>query len=130
LKNPLISPRSTLAALSLSAAALVGLVLHEGYSDRAIIPVQGDVPTVGFGSTTLADGTPVKMGDTTTPPQALARAFGEELTYLQGSSAHDIVTAGVEAMQAEAQRLMGNPSVCQAYEQFLLVCELSRKTDV
>jgi hypothetical protein len=59
--------------------------------------------------------------------QALARAFGEELTYLQGSSAHDIVTAGVEAMQAEAQRLMQNPAVRKAYEQFLLVCELSRK---
>ena len=29
-------PRTTVAALGLSAAALVGLVLHEGYSDRAI----------------------------------------------------------------------------------------------
>jgi lysozyme len=68
-------PRTTVAALGLSAAALVGLVLHEGYSDRAIIPVPGDVPTLGFGSTTRADGTPVRMGDTTTPPRALARAL-------------------------------------------------------
>jgi lysozyme len=63
------------AALTLSAAALVGIVLHEGYSDRAIIPVKGDVPTIGFGSTTKPDGTPVKLGDTTTPPKALARAL-------------------------------------------------------
>ena len=32
-------PRNTLAALTLSAAALVGLVMQEGYTDRAVIPV-------------------------------------------------------------------------------------------
>ena len=53
-----------------SAAALVGIVLHEGYTDRAVIPVKGDVPTIGFGTTTG-----VKLGDTTTPPKALARAL-------------------------------------------------------
>lgn len=62
--------RSTIASLSLSAAALVGIVLHEGYTDRAIIPVPGDVPTIGFGTTSG-----VKLGDTITPPQALARAL-------------------------------------------------------
>jgi hypothetical protein len=62
--------RRTVAALTLSAAALVGIVLHEGYTDRAVIPVKGDVPTIGFGTTTG-----VKLGDTTTPPKALARAL-------------------------------------------------------
>ena len=66
----MIPPRRSLAALSLSAAALVGIVLHEGYSDRAIIPVPGDVLTIGFGTTAG-----VKLGDTITPPQALARAL-------------------------------------------------------
>jgi hypothetical protein len=61
--------------------------------------------------------------------QALARAFGEELTYLQGPSAHDIVEAGVAAMKAEAERLMKNDAVRKAYEQFLLVCELARRSD-
>lgn len=65
-------PRNALAALTLSAAALVGLVMHEGYTDRAVIPVKGDVPTIGFGTT---DG--VKMGDTITPPKALARALND-----------------------------------------------------
>lgn len=64
------SSRTRVAALLLSAAGLVGLVVHEGYSDRAIIPIPGDVPTIGFGTT---DG--VKMGDTITPPQALQRAL-------------------------------------------------------
>lgn len=65
-------PRTTLAALSLSAAALVGIVMHEGYTDRAVIPVPGDVPTIGFGTT---HG--VKIGDTTTPPKALSRALSD-----------------------------------------------------
>lgn len=64
--------RTAVAALSLSAAGLVGLVMHEGYSDKAYIPVKGDVPTIGFGTT---GG--VKMGDKITPHQALARALSD-----------------------------------------------------
>lgn len=63
-------PRRLIAALALSAAGLVGIVAHEGYTDRAVIPVKGDVPTIGFGTT---NG--VKMGDTITPPQALIRTL-------------------------------------------------------
>lgn len=62
--------RRNISALALSAVALVGLVMSEGYSDKAIIPIPGDVPTIGFGST---QG--VKMGDTTTPQKALGRAL-------------------------------------------------------
>ena len=61
--------RIAVAALALSAAAFVGLVQHEGYTDRAIIPVPGDVPTIGFGTT---EG--VSMGDRITPVDALKRA--------------------------------------------------------
>ncbi len=64
--------RRAVAMLTLSAAALVGIVLHEGYTDRAVIPVKGDVPTIGFGTT---DG--VRLGDTTTPPKALERALAD-----------------------------------------------------
>jgi lysozyme len=64
--------RAQVAGLVLSAAALVGIVMHEGYSSRAIIPVPGDVPTIGFGTT---EG--VKMGDTITPPKALQRALAD-----------------------------------------------------
>ena len=71
----IVFDRRLIVALSLSASALVALVMHEGYTDRALIPVKGDVPTIGFGSTTRPDGTPVQMGDTTTPPKALARAL-------------------------------------------------------
>lgn len=62
--------RVAVAALSLSAAGLVGVVVHEGYKEKAYTPVPGDVPTIGFGTT---EG--VKLGDTITPPQALVRAL-------------------------------------------------------
>jgi lysozyme len=65
-----LNGRTSIAALVLSAAGLVTIALQEGYSDKAIIPVAGDVATIGFGTT---DG--VKPGDKITPPQALARAL-------------------------------------------------------
>lgn len=68
----MIAQRTGTAALVLSAAAFVGLLAHEGYRDRAYIPVPGDVPTIGFGTT---EG--VKMGDTITAPQAVARALAD-----------------------------------------------------
>ena len=69
-----VNPRLLVAGLSLSAAALVGLVASEGYTDKAVIPTRGDRPTVGFGSTFHENDTPVKMGDTTTPVRALIKA--------------------------------------------------------
>jgi lysozyme len=62
--------RTLVAGLSLSAAALVGIAVHEGYRDEAYIPVPGDVPTIGFGTT---GG--VKPGDRTDPVTALQRAL-------------------------------------------------------
>ena len=62
--------RKALAGLALSASALVSILLHEGYSDKAYTPVKGDRLTIGFGTT---GG--VKAGDTIKPPQAVARAL-------------------------------------------------------
>jgi lysozyme len=67
--------RAAPVALALSAAALVSIVLSEGYTDRAVQPLPGDKPTIGFGSTTRPDGSPVRSGDRTTPPEALQRAL-------------------------------------------------------
>lgn len=67
--------RLAISGLSLSAVALVTMLTSEGYTDRAIIPTKGDVPTMGFGSTTQLDGSAVKMGDKTTPVAALQRSM-------------------------------------------------------
>jgi hypothetical protein len=57
----------------------------------------------------------------------LAKEFGNELCTLQGASTRDIVEAGVQAMQVEADKLMQHPAVRDAYEQFQLVCKLVKE---
>lgn len=59
--------RCAIAGIVLSASALVGIALHEGYSDTPIIPVPGDVPTVGFGRTAN-----VQPGKTTVQRELIA----------------------------------------------------------
>lgn len=68
--------RLAIAVLSLSAAGFAGIVLDEGYSGTAIVPVPGDVPTIGFGTT---EG--VRLGDTITPLQAVVRALSDVQKY-------------------------------------------------
>lgn len=63
--------RTAVAGLVLAASTLVGIALKENYTTDAVIPVPGDVPTKGFGTTRHEDGTPVKMGEKTTPQRAL-----------------------------------------------------------
>lgn len=65
-------PRSKIATLSLSAMALVGIAIHEGYRDQAYTPLPGDVPTIGFGTTAG-----VRPGDTITPDRALVRLLAD-----------------------------------------------------
>lgn len=59
--------------------------------------------------------------------ERLAREFGDELATLNINCARDIAEAGLKALQAEADKLMKNASVRHAYEQFLLVCELTKE---
>ena len=59
----------------------------------------------------------------------LAKEFGDELCTLNGTSAYDSAEAGVQAMMAEAEKLMTNPSVRKAYERFLLIAELTKEHD-
>ena len=57
----------------------------------------------------------------------LTKAMGNEVYSIEIASAREIADAGLKAMQAEADKLMTNPAVRLAYEQFLLVCELTKK---
>ncbi len=66
--------RIAVASLSISAIGFAGLVAHEGFTSKAVVPVQGDRYTVGFGSTFRDDGSPVQSGDTITPHQAIQRS--------------------------------------------------------
>jgi GH24 family phage-related lysozyme (muramidase) len=89
--------RIAIAGLTISAAAFVATVGDEGYTDNAVIPVAGDVPTYGFGMTHHPDGSKVKLGEKTTPQKALR----ESLAHLQASEGKvkDCVTADVYQME-------------------------------
>ena len=58
----------------------------------------------------------------------LNRAMGDDIYTIEIACARDIAEAGLKAMQAEAEQLMTNPAVKLAYEQFLLVCELTKQS--
>lgn len=93
-----MNSRIVVAALTLSAAAFIGLVSHESYTDEAVIPTQGDRPTLGYGSTFHEDGRPVKLGDRTNPVRALIIAkthIGKEEVIFRQS------LAGASLHQAE-----------------------------
>lgn len=60
--------RIVVGGLSLTAAGLISIATWEGFKGEAYLPVPGDVPTIGFGST---EG--VKLGDTISVPDALNR---------------------------------------------------------
>lgn len=75
----MIHPRLAVAALTLSASALVGIAQWESYRGEAYTPVKGDVPTIGFGST---DG--VRLGDKTTPERALVRLLADANSHSEG----------------------------------------------
>jgi len=59
--------------------------------------------------------------------ETLAKAFGDDLCTLHGLSVHDCAEAGIKAMQEEADKLMKHEGVRKAYEQFQLMCELTKE---
>jgi len=59
--------------------------------------------------------------------QKLAKEFGDDLATLNMGCARDIAEAGVNAMIAEADKLMTHPAVRDAYEQFQTVCNLVKQ---
>ncbi len=57
----------------------------------------------------------------------LAKEFGDDLATLQINSTQDIAEAGINAMMEEANKLLKNPSVKKAFDQFLLIAELTKE---
>ncbi len=65
------SIRILVTALTISAAGFGSWVASEGFSPVPHVPTQGDVPTIGHGSTRYESGQPVRLTD---PPITRARA--------------------------------------------------------
>lgn len=62
--------RIAVGLLTVSLGGFSAWQAHEGFTDHAVIPTKGDVPTIGHGSTRYEDGRPVQMGDTITRARA------------------------------------------------------------
>ena len=60
----------------------------------------------------------------------LIEVWGDEARSLRRPAIRDVAEAAVKAMQEEADKLMQHESVRRAYEQFLLVCELTKERNV
>lgn len=64
--------RQAVTALTVSAAAGLATLGAEGFRSAPYIPTQGDVPTIGYGSTVYEDGKKVTLQD---PPITKERAI-------------------------------------------------------
>lgn len=57
--------------------------------------------------------------------EEMKRAFGDEFFSLTIPASRDLAEAGVKAMMEEADKLMQNPSVRDAYDAFIVTCALT-----
>jgi hypothetical protein len=69
-----------------------------------------------------------------TPAQAeawrrLSELFGDERYALEWCSYREAAEAGVKAMQDEADKLMKHPSVRRAFDNFVLMCQLTKESE-
>lgn len=82
-----VRARGAIGGAVLLASALVYVADVEDYRGEAHIPVKGDKPTIGYGSTRG-----VKLGDRTTPAKALRR-LGSELHGVYADGIKKCITA-------------------------------------
>ena len=59
----------------------------------------------------------------------LQQSFAEQDFRIHRDCSIDVVRAGVKAMEKEAERMMANPAVKNAYDQFMLVWELTKEKE-
>lgn len=57
----------------------------------------------------------------------LVKEFGDSAKQLEWPSVRECAEAGVQAMIDEAQILMSNPSVRKAWDNFQLICQLTKE---
>ena len=111
-----ISTRIVIGALSLSAAALVGIAQLEGYTEKAVQPLPGDKWTNGFGSTTNDAGKALHPGEAVTPPQALARKLRDVRQFegeLKGCVTSELTQGEYDSLVSLAYNI-GGKAVCKS----------------
>lgn len=61
--------------------------------------------------------------------QHLVQVMGDEARTILRPSSRDIAEAGVKAMEQEAEQLLKHPAVRKAYDNFLLICKLTKEAE-
>jgi len=61
--------------------------------------------------------------------RALQAAFGDEMYPLQYNSYSDAADAGVRAMMVEAEKMLANPAVRKAWNNFMLIWQLTKENE-
>lgn len=61
--------------------------------------------------------------------EQLKQASGLDSFFMSWPSTFDVVEAGIQALVKEAQQLMSNPAVADAYEQFMTVVQLTKAAE-
>ena len=56
----------------------------------------------------------------------MEKVMGSRLYTLTSASAYDVVDAGIEAMTKHANKLLENPAVKRAWDNFMTVCQLTK----
>ena len=56
----------------------------------------------------------------------MEKVMGSRLYTLTSTSAYDVVDAGIEAMTKRANELLENPAVKRAWDNFMMVCQLTK----
>jgi lysozyme len=82
-----LKARTAVTGLSLYALAFMALMGQKGWTDRAVILVKGNVPTIGPSLTKRADGSPVQLGDTIKPIEGVQRSLAQIQKDEQGIKA-------------------------------------------
>ena len=89
------SARQSVGGLGIGAALLVSVLMYEGYTNEAVIPVPGDVPTIGVGRT---EG--VHMGDKTEPVREMMMLLKNLDRY--GNGIKDCITVPLYQYELDA----------------------------
>ncbi len=61
--------------------------------------------------------------------ERLSKAFGDERYALEYCSYREAAEEGVKAMMAEAEKLMTHPAVKKAWDNFQLICQLTKERE-
>ena len=76
--------RTSVSHLLISLALITAVGGYEAYRPNAYIPIAGDTPTIGFGTTVYPDGVKVRIGDKLDRTQAETYLKGDLDKYKQG----------------------------------------------